>query len=272
MRFFNDFLGREITIPTPPQRIVSLAPDMTEMVFRLGLGDAVVGISSFCHRPAEQLEGLPRLGSYLKIAWSRLEALKPDVVLTTLGAQRETAYRLLDAGYPVLALPVPLSIFGILENVRRLAAALGVAERGEHLNAQLAETLTRWRGALPPLRVYWEIDLGGPITAGPLTYVNDALHWLGLRNIYADLEAGYVAPDDTETRARAPEIILYEPTRTRNPERALERMKDRLGLAHVPVVLLPHDALAHYGPALIDEVMPEVVARVRAVLAQGATA
>ncbi len=272
MRFFNEFLGREMSIATPPRRIVSLAPDMTEMVFRLGLGDALVGISSFCHRPAGRLEGLPRLGSYLKVVWSRLEALQPDVVLTTLGAQRETAYRLLDAGYPVLALPVPLSVFGILENLRRLAAGLGVAAQGEAVNAQLAEALMRWRGALPPLRVYWEVDLGGPITAGPLTYVNDALHWLGLRNIYADLEAGYVTPDDAETRARAPELILYEPTRGRQPERALARMRERLGLPHVPAVLLPHDALAHYGPALIDEVMPEVVARVRAALDQGAPA
>jgi len=269
MRFFNEFLGREMEVPTPPRRIVSLAPDMTEMVFRLGLGDALVGISAFCHRPADRIQGLPRVGSYLKVVWSRLEALQPDVVLTTLGAQRETAYRLLDAGYPVIALPVPLSVFGILENLRRLAAGLGVTAQGERENAHLSAQWQKLHRALPRLRVYWEVDLGGPITAGPATYVTDALHWLGLQNIYADQDAGYFQPDDRETRARMPELILYEPKNTRAPERALARMRARIGLPEsIPAVVLDHDALAHYGPGLIDEILPALVARVREVVAR----
>ncbi len=129
MRFFNEFLNREMEVPEPPQRIVSLAPDMTDMVFRLGLGDALVGISSFCHRPAGRLEGRPRVGAYLKVVWDRLDALQPDLVLTTLGAQRETTQRLLARGYPVVALPVPLSVWEILGNLRRLAAAVGRTAR-----------------------------------------------------------------------------------------------------------------------------------------------
>ncbi len=265
MRFFNEFLQREMDVPEPPRRIVSLAPDMTDMVFRLGLGDALVGISSFCRRPQGRLDGRPRVGSYLKVVWERLDALQPDLVLTTLGAQRETAYRLLDQGYPVIALPVPLSLWEILGHLRRLAAAVGRAAQAEAENARLATALQAVHQALAGRSVYWEVDLGGPITAGAASFVTDALHWLGLRNIYGDRSASYFVPDDAETRARAPDLILYEPKASRQPdaERWRAALRQRLGLEGTPIVVLPHDSLSHYGPALIDEVLPALVAQVR---------
>lgn len=256
MRFFNEFLGVEMEVPDRPRRIVSLAPDLTEMVFRLGLEEALVGVSLYCRRPVGKMEGLPRVGAYLKVVWDRLEALEPDLVLTTLGAQRETTRQLLERGYPVVALPVPLSLWGILENLRRLAAVVGRMQEAEAENARLAARLGELRGTLPPLRVYWEVDLGGPITAGGMTYVTEALHWLGLQNIYADHPQAYFQPNDEETRRRAPELILYEPRRTREPRDDHWRtmLRERLGL-EVPILVLPHDSLAHYGPGLIDEVL-----------------
>ncbi len=265
MRFFNEFLGVEMEVPDPPRRVVSLAPDMTDMVFRLGRGKDLVGVSLYCWRPQGQVEHLPRVGAYLKVVWERLESLQPDLVLTTLGAQRETTRELLKRGYPVVALPVPLSLWGILENLRRLAAVLQALEKAEEENARLTARLMEVRGALEGMRVYWEIDLGGPITAGGMTYVSDALHWLGLNNIYANHPQGYFQPNDAETRRRRPDLILYEPKRTRTPqpERWEAMLRKRLGLEHVPIVVLPHDSLAHYGPALLDEVLPLVVEGVR---------
>ena len=265
MRFFNEFLNREMEVPEPPRRIVSLAPDMTDMVFRLGLGDALVGISSFCRRPVGRLQGRPRVGAYLKVVWERLDALQPDLVLTTFGAQRKTTHQLLERGYPVIALPVPLSVWEILGNLRRLGAAVGRAAQAEAENARLAAHLQRVQGALAGRTVYWEVDLGGPITAGAASYVTDALHWLGLRNIYGDQGASYFTPDDATTRALAPDLILYEPKASRqpDPERWRAALRQRLGLAHTPIVVLDHDSLAHYGPALLDEVLPTVVQRVR---------
>ncbi len=264
MRFFNEFLGVEMKVPDRPRHIVSLAPDMTDMVFRLGLGDRLVGVSLYCRRPAGKVDHLPRVGAYLKVVWERLEALKPDLVLTTLGAQRETTRQLLERGYPVVALPVPLSVWGILENLRRLAAVVGRVAEAEAENARLVARLGALRGALPRLRVYWEVDLGGPITAGGMTYVTDALHWLGLQNVYADQPRAYFQPDDEETRRRAPDLILYEPRRTREPRddhwRAM--LRERLGL-DTPILVLPHDSLAHYGPGLIDEVMAALSEQIR---------
>ncbi len=270
MRFFNEFLGITMEVPDAPRRIVSLAPDLTDMVFRLGLGDALVGVSLYCWRPPGRVDHLPRVGAYLNVVWKRLEALEPDLVLTTLGAQRETTRELLERGYPVVALPVPLSLWGILENLRRLAAVVGRLPQAEAENARLMERLAALRDRLPPRRVYWEVDLGGPITAGGMTYVTDALHWLGLRNVYAEARQPYFQPDDEETRRRKPDLILYEPKRTRTPrdEHWRSWLRQRLGLDDVPIVVLPHDSLAHYGPALIDEVLPGVVEAVRQAVPQ----
>ncbi len=263
MRFFNEFLGVEMEVPDRPRRIVSLAPDMTEMVFRLGLEDRLVGVSLYCQRPKGRIDHLPRVGAYLKVVWDRLEALEPDLVLTTLGAQRETTRQLLERGYPVVALPVPLSVWGILENLRCLAAVVGRLPQAEAENMRLTALLMDLRGSLPHLRVYWEVDLGGPITAGGMTYVTDALHWLGLQNIYADQARAYFQPDDEETRRRAPDLILYEPrrTRARRDDHWRAMLRERLRL-DVPILVLPHDSLAHYGPGLVDEVMTQIVRRI----------
>ncbi len=259
MRVFHELLGVWMEIPEDPQRIISLAPDLTEILFRLELGERVVGISLYCSRPAEQLQGFPRVGAYLKVNEKQLASLQPDVVLTTLGAQRETTRKLLDAGYPVVAFPVPLTLWGILDNLQRMGALFRRMKQAQREVERLVQILRSLRGSLKGHRVYWEVDLGGPITAGRLAYVTDALHWLGLVNIYADRAEGYFTPDDAETRHRRPDVILYEPRKTRNAKDAVwrEHIQSRLRL-DVPVVVLPHDSLAHDGPALVDEVLPRV--------------
>ncbi len=259
MRFYHELLGVEITIPDEPRRVVSLAPDLTEIMFRLGRGDRLVGISLYCLRPRGKLEGLPRVGAYLKVHEARLAALRPDVVLTTLGAQRETARSLLAKGYAVVALPVPMSLWGILDNLHRLAVLMGAEDRGRAVIFRLVQRLMSLRGRFSGIRVYWEVDLGGPVSAGRMSYVTDALGWLGLTNIYADRPVGYFTPSDEETRSLAPELVLYEPRKTRKQDKRhwIRMLHDRLKL-DVPVVVLPHDSLAHYGPALVDEVLPRV--------------
>lgn len=262
MRVYDEMLGMVVELPDQPHRIVSLAPDITEILFRLGLGDRVVGISLYCQRPRGQLEHLPRVGAYLKVSMKRLSSLQPDLILATSGAQRETARTLAREGYPVLLFPVPLSFWGILENMRRLGALLGVEHLSQNHSHNLMTIFSRLRRSLPPLRVYWEVDLGGPITAGRFSYVHDVLHWLGLVNVYHDRPESYFQPDDRETLARNPDFILYEPRKSRkDPSYWESSVQSRLG-PNIPVVVLPHDSLAHYGPGLVDEVLPDIVKKV----------
>ncbi len=256
MRYFSDFLGRYVSVPDRPERIVSLAPNVTDTLFRIGAGDRVVGVSLYCNRPRNL--NLPRVGSYLKVLWDRLEALQPDLVLLTTGAQRKVAEEAAERGIPVAVVPLPNSVFGILENVRRVGLLTDSLEGAEALNRHLLGVLNSLIERPLSLRAYYEIDLGGPITVGGPSYITDALHLLGVELIYAHRREPYFQPNDSETVGYGFDVVIYEmkPGRRYREEDIVREVRRRLG--DVRVVVLEGDSLAHYGPSLIDEVLPKL--------------
>lgn len=219
---------------------------MTDALFALGVGERVVGRSAFCHRPAEALS-LPVLASYTKTRTELLRSLKPDLVLLSTGVQREQALRLKEEGFPVYALPLPLSPYGILENLSTLGHLLDLEERATELAHGLSEGYSRLKGRFD-LRVYFEMDLGGPITVGRGSYIAQALLHLGLRPIFLDVPQAYFPPDLEEVRRRGPDLFLYEPKPWGKAplEKARALAKERGW--DLPVVATDGDELAHYGP------------------------
>ena len=121
MRLFHELLC-PLELPDRFSRIVSLAPNLTDALFALGLGERLVGRSAFCHRPAPVL-ALPVVASYTKTRLELLRSLKPDLVLLSTGVQREQALRLKEEGFPVYAVPLPTSPYGILENLSTWATS-----------------------------------------------------------------------------------------------------------------------------------------------------
>jgi len=250
MKLVHDWLG-PLELPDSAQRIVSLAPNATETLYALGLGSRVVGRSAFCYRPAATLS-LPVVSSYTKVRWELLRSLNPDLVLISTGVQRDLLNELVGAGLPVFPVPLPGSPYGILENIVLLGSLLGAEARANQLSADLAERYGKLYGLLPPMRVYLEFDLGGPISVGRGSYVSQALRHLGLTNIFAELSQSYFTPDLDEVSRRAPELIIYEPKphRMRQEERARALMESR-GWTQ-PLVVNEGDELAHYGPLFFE--------------------
>jgi ABC-type Fe3+-hydroxamate transport system substrate-binding protein len=258
MKFFSEILGDFVDLPEEPRRIVSLAPDITDTLFRLNLDDRVIGVSLYCNRPKEKTSKLPRVGAYLNVLWDKLKELEPDIVFLTTGAQRKTALEVLNRGFPAVVLPLPNSVFGILENLRKVGVITGRLEIAENLAMDLLGVLNSLKEREIKARVYYEIDLGGEITAGGPSYITNALRILGLENIYSFKTESYFKPDDMETKSLKPDLIIYEP----KPERRykaedIERsLRERFG--DIPIIITEPDFLAHYGPSLIDEVLPDL--------------
>lgn len=123
-----------------PQRIVSLAPSLTETLFALGLGDRVVGVTRFCAYPPEVLE-LPTVGGHLDPNFEAIVSLEPDLVVA-IPSSRESGLRLESLGISVLEVDQH-DVEAVLESVSAVAAKCGVPDRGTVLREELERRLAR---------------------------------------------------------------------------------------------------------------------------------
>ena len=253
---FSEVLGRPVEIPERPQRIVSLSPALTETLFLLGLKDRIAGVSHFCNKPPEAREK-PRLGSYYKVNYKKLDELEPDLILVTTGAQRRLALELAEKGYTVYPVPLPTSLHGILDNIVTVGYVTGETRTARRLAEKVAEHLSLVRGQAEG-RVYYEIWLGGPVSAGQYSYISDALAHIGLENCMDNhREPWVINPDPSEIKECDPDIFIYEiPPYSPNIIRQIERSLSERGLLELKAVrergllMLPPDSLAHYGPSI----------------------
>jgi iron complex transport system substrate-binding protein len=178
----RDDRGTEHRFASPPQRIVTLLPSLTESVWALGGGPRLVGVDRFSNWPAD-LAALPRLGGLDDAQIESIVALKPDVVLASTSAR--SIDRLEALGFKVMRLKSETHA-----DVRRtlvlLATLLGTPAEGERvwqrIQRDIAAAAARVPSAQRGQRVYFEIG-GGPYAAGRSSFIGETLSLLGMDNI-----------------------------------------------------------------------------------------
>lgn len=252
LKVFNEIIGKYIEIPNTP-KIISLAPSITDTLDQLGVWENVIGVSLYCNIPPKASQK-PRVGAYLKVRYSKIDELEPDIIFTTTGVQRKLSFEMLDKGYPVYPVPLPISLHGILENMAIIGGVLNKTQKALELMKIYIDILSQIKkGHLGT--VYYEIDFGEPYTIGGISYINHSLDHIGLRNIFTRQEKTYFKPDLKEVYQKNPDLILYElhPGR-KTDEDTLLKIFDNRGWSKMKAVknnnifILPPDSLAHYGP------------------------
>lgn len=202
-----DDTGTTVTLSAPARRVVSLAPSNTEIVFALGMGDAVVGVSSFCDYPAAARRR-EKVGDFFNPNVERILALEPDLVLAASGVQANAVQTLVNAGIPVAVFD-PKSLAEVAEDFRKIGTLLGRRREGERLAARLLDEAERLRGQakLRP-RVFFEISNQPLMSAGRATFISDALGVVGATNLGDDFGEGWVTVSAEELVKRDPEVYL----------------------------------------------------------------
>lgn len=192
------------------ERVVSLAPSLTELMLELEAGDRLVGLLDGGERPAA-LAGLPSLGRWGRLEMESLLALRPDLILLwpdSIGtAQRE---QLRGFGIPVFEAQ-PRRLEDIAGQLEALGAQVGRAERGRRLAAQLrlqlAELRREYRREVP-LRVFYQVWDRPLYSIGGSQIISDALQVCGAVNVFADLDLPAPQLSLEAVLARNPEVIL----------------------------------------------------------------
>ena len=249
-----DASGVALRLPAPPRRIVSLIPSITELLFALGRGDAVVGCTVYCTEPAEGVAAKTRIGGEKNPRLEQIRALEPDLVIANIEENLRAHVEALRAwGIPVFV-TYPRTVAAGLELVRALGAVTGAVDRASAIAAPLEQRLAEIgsRGGARA-RVFCPIWRRPYMTINADTYVHDMLAVCGGENVFADRPTRYPTVDLAEVAEARPEVILLpdEPYRFRRPHIA-----DFAPLASVPAVrdarihLIDGKLLSWYGPRI----------------------
>jgi iron complex transport system substrate-binding protein len=196
-----------------PRRIVSTAPSITEMLYALGLGDRVVGVTTFCRYPPEAARK-PKIGNYLRPDVETILALHPDLVIAERSMIRQALW------LPQLKLKLlevdDATIPGIYESIRAIGLAAGAKTRAEALCAEIQqglETLRRRTSRLPRTRAVFIVGrtpgrVEDLIAAGGSTYLDGLIQVAGGENVFRDARAAYSKVSLEEILARDPDVII----------------------------------------------------------------
>jgi iron complex transport system substrate-binding protein len=238
-----------------PARIVTLAPNLTEIVFALGAGGRLVGVSEHSDHP-EAARAIPRVGG-LEVSAERVTSLRPDLVLATReGNTSGPVSALQSAGVPVLVVPAG-SLDDVLAGIRLVAGRLGREDAGEALLAALDRHRRAARAlaaAGPRPRAILLIWPEPPQAAGGGTFLHDVLTEAGAENVLAD-RPGWplVSP---EYLAATPVDVIVVPESEQNRavyERALrEGVLSRGAAKRSRIVRVDESAMTRPGPRVFE--------------------
>lgn len=190
-------------------RIVSHTCSNTEIVCALGRANWLVGVDDHSDYPPEVVAGLPRIGPDLRVEVAKVQALRPDLVITslTVPGHEKVVQALREAGLPLLVC-APQSVHEVAGDMRRIGAALGVAERGEQLAAELEAALVVETTDAPRPRILVEWWPKPVIVPGRRSWVTDMLAAAGGENPLAGREVESTPITDAEAQALAPEAVV----------------------------------------------------------------
>lgn len=259
----RDGLGRDVRIQGIPHRLVSLAPNVTEIIVALGLMDRLVGVSDFCTLPADA-QDVRRIGGLLTPDLELIRSLHPDLLIgTTSGNDPGLDTQARALGLPLYTLNAR-SVGDVLEGIEALAVVLGDPTRGralaDRLRARLAEVERRTSGRTRPrvLFIIWGEPL---VVPGSGAFLTDAIRRAGGESVTADVAFAHEAFSVESAVALAPDIILT----TRDNGALPEKLLADPAWASVPAVragkvFLVGDGIVRPGPSVVDGI-EEIAAR-----------
>ena len=207
-----DDAGRTVEIARTSQRFVSLAPSNTEILFALGLGDKVVGVTDFCDYP-EEAKAIEQVGTYFEPNIEMIFSLSPDLVLAIPDVP-EVVAKLEELGIPALILD-PSDLEGILADIQLVGQATGAETEAEalvsELRGRIAVVTEKAGEAKERVRVFCEIDATDPSkpwASGPGSFMDAMIHLSGGTNVAADADSPWPQLSAEEIIAKDPEIII----------------------------------------------------------------
>ncbi len=204
-----DDAGRTVAVSSPPRRVISLIPAVTEMIIALGAQDRLIARTDYDDNPL--LDSLPSVGGGLSPDIEWLVRRQPDLVIGwTDGTARTVLGRLRELGIEVYSADIQ-TLADADDTIRRMGLLLGLGDEAERVAARaragLDEVRRRVRG-LPRPRVLYVLSIDPPMTAGPSTFLHEVIEIAGGVNVFGDAGARWPTIGLEAIVARDPDLLL----------------------------------------------------------------
>jgi iron complex transport system substrate-binding protein len=255
---FKDSLGRKITLKGDPQRIVSLAPNITEILYVLGLGERLVGVTQFSSYPPEA-SLKPKVGSYINLNVEKIISLSPELVIGTVDGNNPGVVSLLEQAGIQVFIVNPRKVKQIIDTIASIGEVCGVNEKADivvgQLNRRVNRIIRRIASRERPL-VFLQINVRPIMTVNRNTYHHDLIRLAGGRNMAEDESITYPRISLEEVIRRKPDVIIVSSMerggRFEKARQAWLRWKSIPAVKNNRVHLIDSDLIDRPSPRIID--------------------
>ncbi|MDX1699906.1 MAG: cobalamin-binding protein [Melioribacteraceae bacterium] len=257
--YISDDLHKKFELQKPPQRIITLAPNLTELVFELGMGNRIIGNTSFCNYP-DSAKDIPNVADLLTVNLERVASLKPDLIFISAEGNSKSEYeKLIDLKFKVFV-SNPRHYRGIKKTLRDMGRIFEVKQRAEGI-------IENWESRLDKIRknkdqvllnsAIFLVATNPIISIGKNSFIDQIISYAGLKNISDDSDISYPVFNREEILIRNPDFILLFETNNNDVNELLNSYPEWNTLSAVVnkrVIYLNADLYSRPGPRFIDAV------------------
>lgn len=255
----KDDLGREIEIPRRPQRIVSLSPSNTEILFALGLGDRVMGVTEYCNYPQAAKEK-PKVGGFADPDIGKIASLNPDLILSYGLIQKAIVEKLEKRGLKTFWFN-PHTVKEILIYIERIGELTGVLSEARKLKQSMESRLIHLKEKLKDIpeekrpTIFRVMGFDPLATIGGESFQTDVFYYGGGRNIFSDIKKDYLKIEKDELFRRNPDVIVIGGEDEEGLKKRLWEhpvFKDLPAIKRNRIFVISCDLICRPGPRIID--------------------
>src|SRR5205085_6931729 len=197
-------------LPKRVERVITLAPNLTEIVFAVGAGDRLVGDTSYCDYP-EEAKKVAKVGDTLHPSLERIIALRPQVVLVSTASQLESFTQQLQNQNIAVFVTDPRDLEGVFRSIEQVGDVVGEPDRARTLVQSLRDRTKAVEQAVKqtqPLRVFYQLSAEPLYTAGHDSFVTDLMHHAGAASVTADVPGAWPKYSTESALAAKPDAII----------------------------------------------------------------
>jgi ABC-type Fe3+-hydroxamate transport system substrate-binding protein len=245
----TDQVHRTVQVPSHPQRIISLVPSQTELLYDLGLGERVVGITKFCVHPESWFKTKHRVGGTKKVDMEKVRALKPDLIIGNKEENERRDIEALAAEFPVWMSDIR-DLPGALDMITRVGELTGAKDKASALATDIVQAFATLRPLDPTYTAAYLIWREPFMVAGHGTFINDMLMRCGLQNVFDEGDARYPEVTPQELAESDPDIILLSSEPYPFKEKHIQELN--MICPGTPVRIVDGELFSWYGSRMLQ--------------------